>query len=60
MTTYKSGMILLVCGGIALVFLLYSLLNLRKLNIRLSHPRVMVELVLFILFSVMGFILILR
>jgi hypothetical protein len=34
---------------VPLAFLIYSLINLRKLKIRLTHPRVLVELGIFLI-----------
>ena len=42
---------------VALLFLLYSLFNMRKLRIHILHPRIIVELSLFIIFLVLGFVL---
>jgi hypothetical protein len=44
----------LLAGFIALAFLVYTLLNLEKLGIDITHPRVIVELFLFILFLIIS------
>jgi hypothetical protein len=49
--------ILIFFGIVALLFLFYTLLNLDKLGISVNHPRVMVELILFIVFTILGIIL---
>ena len=43
------GNILIVLSIIPLGFLIYSLMNLEKLGITLTHPRVIVELTLFLI-----------
>ena len=54
------GYFLITCGLIALAFLLYSLSHLKELNISIYHPRVLVELILFLCFVAIGLYLILR
>ena len=39
---------------VALAFLVYTLANLSRLNIGLFHPRVMVELGIFLIFLALG------
>lgn len=47
-------MFFLISSIIALIFLAYSIANKEKLGISLVHPRIIVELVLFIVFAVIG------
>ena len=42
------------CGLVSLMFLIYSLLNMKKLTIGITHPRIIVELILFLLFTLIG------
>ena len=48
------GNILIVLSVIPLGFLIYSLMNLQKLEITLTHPRVIVELTLFLILLLVG------
>ena len=48
---------LFISALIALAFLIYSLLNLKRLNITCTHPRVIVELFLFLGFTIAGVLL---
>lgn len=41
---------------IAVVFLVYSIFNREKLQIPWTHPRILVESGLFVLFFVLGFV----
>lgn len=50
MWTYLS----LIVGMVAFGFLVYSLLNLERLGIRLTHPRILVELIIFVIFTLLG------
>lgn len=45
---------LFFCALVALVFLIYSIVNLEKLGIKITHPRVIVEAVLFLIFTAIG------
>ena len=54
------GDVLLLLGVTALFFLIYTLLNLDKLGIKVTHPRVLVEFTLFIALTVLGFYLRIR
>ncbi len=55
MVSYTHIAYILIGGGlIALAFLIYTLLNLKKLNISLTHPRVIVELFCFVICEVIG------
>jgi hypothetical protein len=51
------GPILVALSLIPLLFLAYSLLNLEKLGIKRSHPRVLVESALFLLLFLSGALL---
>jgi hypothetical protein len=51
------GTILMILSLIPLGFLVYSLLNLDRLGITLTHPRVLVELFIFLLLSLVGIVL---
>jgi hypothetical protein len=42
------------CALVALVFLIYSIVNLDKIGIKITHPRVIVEAILFLIFSALG------
>lgn len=53
----KYSIIFLLLSLVALVFLVYTLVNLNKLGINVTHPRVLVELALFILFMMIGILL---
>ena len=48
------GDVLLFLGVTALLFLIYTLINLDKLGIKITHPRVLVEFTLFIALTVLG------
>ena len=52
--------ILILGGIISLIFLIYSLTHLDQLNIHMTHPRLIVELVLFALFTVWGVLLLIQ
>jgi hypothetical protein len=51
------GLILMALSVVPLIFLMYSLFNLEKLNIGLAQPRVIVESMFFCLLMVVGLIL---
>jgi hypothetical protein len=51
------GTILMMLSLIPLGFLVYSLLNLDRLGITLIHPRVLVELFIFLVLSLVGIVL---
>ena len=51
------GKIFITLGVVPLCFLIYTLFNLKKLEISLSHPRVIVEASLVIGFVVAGLII---
>jgi hypothetical protein len=44
-----TGFILMVLSILPLLFLLYSIINHEKLNITLTHPRIAVETVIFLI-----------
>lgn len=48
------------CALVALVFLIYSIVNLEKLGIKITHPRVIVEAVLLLIFSGLGIYFLIR
>jgi hypothetical protein len=48
------GNLSLIFSLIALIFLIYTIINLENLNITITHPRVLVELALFIIFLIIG------
>ncbi|WXG46870.1 MAG: hypothetical protein WED05_09470 [Candidatus Atabeyarchaeum deiterrae] len=54
---FALGNILLLIALLPLAFLVYTLSNLRKLNISVTHPRVIVEFTLFIVLLIAGIIL---
>jgi hypothetical protein len=49
------GRALLVLSLVPLGFLIYTLLNLGRLRITLAHPRVIVELLIFLVLLFLGF-----
>jgi len=51
------GSICIILGITALAFLVYTLLNLERLQIPITHPRVIVELLLFLIFTLVGLFL---
>ena len=51
------GKFFVFSGLVALGFLIYSLTHLKKLNIKISHPRVIVEFILVVIFMIIGFLL---
>ncbi len=51
---YIMRYLLLGIGLVALIFLIYSLTHLEKLKIPITHPRIIVELILFLLFTLWG------
>ena len=51
------GVFLLAASLLPLGFLLYTLTHLKKLDIPVSHPRVIVEAALFLIFLILGFVL---
>lgn len=51
---------LIFIGTIAFAFLIYSILNMKKLNIGLTHPRIIVEFTLTILGWCLGIFLLIR
>jgi len=55
-----AGLIFVLFGLVALGFLIYSIFHLKKLNITISHPRVIVEFILFLIFLTIGILLILN
>lgn len=52
--TFIIGSTLMVLSVIPLLFLIYTLTHLEQLEIGLSHPRVVVELLIFIVLFVIG------
>lgn len=52
------GLIMIFISLIPLIFLLYTVINLKKLNIKLTHPRIIVEFSIFILLFIAGMIII--
>lgn len=50
MLTYLYLLIGIIAGG----FLVYSILNMEALGISLTHPRILAELILFIIFTFLG------
>jgi hypothetical protein len=50
------GNVLIILGLAPLAFLIYTLLNLKKLDITISHPRVLVELSMFLVLLFLGII----
>jgi hypothetical protein len=53
----STGVILVILSIVPLFFLLYSLANLEKLNITITHPRVIVEIATFLLLLLSGLVL---
>ncbi len=54
------GYLFIFFSIVALGFLIYSLTHLKKLKINITHPRIIVELLLFIIFMAAGVLLILK
>ncbi len=52
------GLIMIFISLIPLIFLLYTVINLKKLNIKLTHPRIIIEFSIFILLFIAGIIII--
>lgn len=52
------GLIIIFISLIPLVFLLYTVVNLQRLGISLTHPRIIVEFALFLVFLIAGIIVI--
>ena len=50
------GLILIMLSLIPLIFLLYTIVNLRKLGISIANPRIIVEFALFLAFFIAGLI----
>ena len=50
--------ILILLSLIPLTFLIYTLTNLQKLNISIFHPRIFVELIIFIIMLISGLLII--
>lgn len=50
------GLILIFASLIALIFLLYTIINIRKLGINLKSPRIIIEFIVFILLFISGLI----
>ncbi len=55
--TINTGIVLIALSMIPLVFLLYSISHLEKLGIGIRHPRVIVELLIFVGLLIVGLIL---
>lgn len=55
--TSTVGITLLVLSVVPLLFLLYTMTHLEKLGIDIKHPRVIVELLIFIGLFVIGLVL---
>ena len=55
--TMHVGSALFLASLVPLAFLVYSLTHLKKLGIRPSHPRIIVEAALFTLCLVLAFVL---
>lgn len=56
---YRGGT-MMIFYGLALIptgFLIYTLLNLKKLGIPLYHPRVLVEFLCIVIFCLLGYFL---
>ena len=51
------GNFLLILSIVSLGFLVYTLVNLDRLEITITHPRVIVELILFLVFLIIGVLL---
>ena len=51
------GNFLLILSIVSLGFLVYTLINLDRLEITITHPRVIVELILFLVFLIIGVLL---
>ncbi len=58
MDTAAMGNIILLLSLIPLVFLVYTLVNLNRLQIGITHPRVIVESAIFVALVVVGVFLI--
>jgi len=52
------GLILVVLSLIPLIFLLYTIVNIRRMGISITHPRIIVEFSLFLVFFIAGLIVI--
>ncbi|MCD4670414.1 MAG: VWA domain-containing protein [Actinomycetia bacterium] len=52
------GLILIFLSLISLILLLYAVINLKKLNIKLTHPRIIIEFSIFILLFIAGMIVV--
>ena len=50
------GLILIFASLIPLIFLLYTIINMRKLGINLKSPRIIIEFIVFILLFIAGLI----
>ncbi len=50
------GLILIFLSLIPLIFLLYTIINMRKLGINLKSPRIIIEFIIFILLFIAGLI----
>jgi len=53
-----AGLIIIFISLIPLVFLLYTVINLKKLNIKLTHPRIIIEFSIFIILFIAGIIIV--
>ncbi|MEE8324072.1 MAG: hypothetical protein V3R31_00290, partial [Candidatus Humimicrobiaceae bacterium] len=51
------GLILIFASLIPFIFLLYTIINMRKLGINFKSPRIIVGLIIFILLFIIGFIM---
>ncbi len=60
MNATTFGYFFLVLSMIALAFLVYTIANLSKLRITIAHPRVLVELTLFLVSLVLGILLLME
>lgn len=49
------GNLLILISFIPLGFLIYTILHLKDLNIKITHPRVIVEATLFLIIGAIGF-----
>ena len=50
----KISSFMIAVSFVALTFLIYTLVNLDTLQISVTHPRVLVELTIFVVFLVVG------
>jgi hypothetical protein len=58
LSSENIGTLLIVCALVTLAFLAYSLTHLKSQNRQWTHPRVLLELILFLIFFISGVVLI--